>query len=165
MTHYLSNGSMSDSCRLLDTLVSVVTKLRYSLNCIVDDDSADCSQPRKMAEVLVQHVLPYIQSQCLNSVTQPPFQVADLAASFTLLALERPDFQTQSFDQLFIHFVSSEKLNIKLLKRYLYLVLQEEAVMRIVIDPSRNYESIVVQAWVRCGDVYSNLPFSFQYRS
>jgi hypothetical protein len=127
------------------------------------EDSADCSQPRKMVEVLVRHVLPYIQAQCSNTVTQPPFQVADLAASFTLLALEQPDFQAQSFDQLFMYFVSSEKMNIKLMKRYLYLVLLEEAVMRIVIDPSKNYESIVVQAWVRYGDICSNVPFSCQH--
>lgn len=127
----------------------------------MDEDSADCSQPRKMAEALVQHVLPYIQAQCSNAIAQPPFQVADLAASFTLLSLEQPDFWTHSFDQLFMSFVSSEKMNVKLLKRYLCLVLQEEAVMRIVIDPSKNYESIVVQAWVRYGDVCSSVPFSF----
>jgi hypothetical protein len=134
-----------------------MTKLRQSLNCIVDEDSGDNRQPRKMVEVLVQHVLPYIQSQCSNTVNQPPFQVADLAASFTLLALEQPDFQTQSFDQLFMYFVSLEKLNVKLMKRYLCLVLLEEAAMRIIIDSSKSYESIVIQAWVRYGDNYLSL--------
>jgi hypothetical protein len=117
----------------------------------MDEDSIDSNQPRKMVEVLVQHVLPYIQSQCSNTVAQPPFQIADLAASFTLLALEQPNVQTQSFDQLFMYFVTSEKMNVRLMKRYLNLVLLEEAVMRVVIDPSKNYESIVIQAWVRYG--------------
>lgn len=126
----------------------------------MDEDSIDGRQPRKMVEVLLQHVLPYIQSQYSNTVTQPPFQVADLAASFTLLALEQPNFQTQSFDQLFGYFVTSEKVNIRLMKRYLSLVLLEDAVMRIVIDPSKNYESSVIQAWVRYGNIYSSVLFS-----
>ncbi|PNF31542.1 hypothetical protein B7P43_G00781 [Cryptotermes secundus] len=150
ITHYLSNSSLVDSCRLLDTVNSIVSKLRQTLNYIMDEDSTDGRQPRKMVEVLLQHVLPYVQSQYSNTVTQPPFQVADLAASFTLLALEQPNFQTQSFDQLFGYFVTSEKVNIRLMKRYLSLVLLEDTVMRIVIDPSKNYESIVIQAWVRC---------------
>jgi hypothetical protein len=142
-----------------------MTKLRQFLNHSMSEDSADCSQPRKMVELLVQHILPYVQAQCSNTVTQPSFQVADLAASFTLLALEQPDFLTQSFDQLFMYFVSSEKMNTKLMKRYLYLVLVEEAVTRTVIDPSKNYESIVIQAWVRYGYSYSNVLFSFQQES
>jgi hypothetical protein len=39
----------------------------------------------------------------------------------------------------------------------LSLVLLEEAVMGIVIDPSKNYESIVIQAWVRYGTIYSSV--------
>jgi hypothetical protein len=117
----------------------------------MDEDSGDCSQPKKMVEVLMQHVLPYIQSQCSSTVTQPPFQVADLAANFTLLALEQPHFQMQSFDQLFFYFLSSEKMNIALVKRYLNLVLLEEPVMRNVIHPSKNYESIIIQTWFRYG--------------
>jgi hypothetical protein len=115
----------------------------------MDEDSADCSQPKKMVEVLMQHILPYVQSQCSSTVTQPPFQVADLAANFTLLVLEQPHFQTQSFDQLFFYFLNSEKMNITLVKRYLNLVLSEEPVMRNVIDPSKNYENIIIQAWFR----------------
>jgi hypothetical protein len=120
----------------------------------MDEDSIE-SQPRKMIEVLIQHILPYVQSQYSNTVTQSPFQIADLAASFSLLALEQPNFQTQSFDQLFRYFVTSEKTNIRLMKRYLSLVLLEEAVMKIVVDPSKSYESIVIQAWVRYGNVYA----------
>lgn len=123
----------------------------------MDQDSITGSQPRKMMEVLLQHVLPYAQSQYSNTVTQPPFQIADLAANFTLLALEQPNFQTQSFDQLFGYFMTSEKVNVRLMKRYLSLVLLEEAVMGIVIDPSKNYESIVIQAWVRYGTIYSSV--------
>jgi hypothetical protein len=115
----------------------------------MDEDAADSSQPKKMVEVLMQHVLPYVQSQCSSTVTQPPFQVADLAANFTLLALEQPDLQTQSFDQLFLYFLSSEKMNVMLVKRYLNLVLLEEPVVRNVLDPSQNYESSVIQAWFR----------------
>ena len=142
---------MSDSCRLLDAVISIVTKFRQILNSAMDEDSGDCSQPKKMVEVLMQHILPYVQSQCSSTVTQPPFQVADLAANFTLLSLEQPQFQIQSFDQLFFYFLSSEKMNITLVKRYLNLVLLEETVMRNVIDPSNDYESIIVQAWFRYG--------------
>jgi hypothetical protein len=131
-----------------------MSKLRQTLNYITVEDCTD-SQPRKMIEVLMQRILPYVQAQYSNTVAQPPFQIADLAANFSLLALEHPDFQTQSFDQLFRNFVTSEKTNIRLLKRYLSLVLLEEAVMRIVVDPSKNYESIVIQAWVRYGIIYS----------
>jgi hypothetical protein len=131
-----------------------MSKLRQTLNYVMDEDSID-SQPRKMMKVLMQHILPYVQSQYSNTVTQPPFQIADLAASFSFLALEHPNFQTHSFDQLFRYFVTSEKTNIRLMKRYLSLVLSEEAVMRIVVDPSKSYESIVIQAWVRYGKVCS----------
>lgn len=158
VTHYLSKSSVSDSCRLLDTVISIMTKLRQTLNSVMDEDSADCSQPKKMVEVLMQHILPYVQSQCSSTVTQPPFQVADLAANFTLLVLEQPHFQTQSFDQLFFYFLNSEKMNITLVKRYLNLVLSEEPVMRNVIDPSKNYENIIIQAWFRCSVLSVNKP-------
>ena len=154
---YLSNCSLHDSCHLLDVIISILTKVRQTINNIMVEE---LDHNRAMADILLQQVLPYIQSKYTNIFGQLPYQFADIAAGFSILVLKNPGIQGHTFEKLFMQFVSLDKVNVRFQTRYLCLILPEEGVIELMTDENSYVENTVIQAWVRCSLLSVNVTTS-----
>ncbi|XP_046392251.1 protein MMS22-like [Ischnura elegans] len=166
LPQWFSLCSLSAARRLMDTLLAVVDKLRKlrqsltnqsdSLNDLWgDSDDLDVfydggenislkEQWNKMDAALTEHVLPSVRNHCLG--TNPPFQAADLAVSFTLSAFSGDG---DSYTQLFLFFVGSDTVNHRISRRYLCQIMSHQRFMDAMSQKLNGFQDLIIQAWIR----------------
>ncbi|XP_046979420.1 protein MMS22-like isoform X1 [Schistocerca americana] len=162
---YLSYCQSSDMCRLLDTLLSIATRVESDSRAL-GSHCWDETVPQ-LAYALWEHAWPsvktYFQQQpkatSSGSVAEPPMQAADLAAALALLTLGKQNITlpgSQPLPQLqtlLCSLIGSDAHlwgNVCLIRRFLCHILQEQRVLDVLAEQLPSYQTVLVQAWIKC---------------
>ncbi|XP_068083219.1 protein MMS22-like [Anabrus simplex] len=153
ISHILFNSS--DPRLLLDVLLMASTKvLEISQQVGMIEYDSNHSHLTLMYQALCENVLPFLKLRFESSETKEYYsQLADLAESLTLLALNRANVgvNTQPFTNFFQTFVlNASPMNTKLIIRYMNNLLKRQSIISELAEAYSNYEVIIIQAWFRC---------------
>uniref|UniRef100_A0A1B6DB75 Protein MMS22-like n=2 Tax=Clastoptera arizonana TaxID=38151 RepID=A0A1B6DB75_9HEMI len=134
ISRYLADCQCTDASRLLDIILIVINRLR---NQLYDPFIAD------FQENLWNILAPYLRSKsCDDSII---YQTADIGFGLSILSLNTNNSH-EHFKEMFNIFVLSETIDIRLTRRFLFQMIQNNMFPQSVI----NYNKFIIKAWIKC---------------
>ncbi|XP_046741977.1 protein MMS22-like [Diprion similis] len=140
---------------LITVLINVLNKcieLRSSSHETISAQSGI----RPMLEALWKHVASRVRTLVFDmQIYGDDYHIlSELAVRFTVEALKEPETAARhqhKFVSLFKHFVSSPMIkDVRIIRSYLTLILQDEYAVRELRKEIKNFDTIVIQAWIKC---------------
>ncbi|XP_014253803.1 protein MMS22-like [Cimex lectularius] len=137
LSRYLFSSSLSDSGRLLETILTVLNRLKINM-CHGNPEH----EMIMFVEKLWSELIAYLKGVSNHFNTSQ--QVSVLAASLASLSVITG--KLDRFKELFDLFISNDTNDIRAVRKFLNCLIESTSVVNIL----HSYNNSIVKAWVRC---------------